>query len=87
MEKTRDIELDEESDDSDLDEKTADKLTDEFSPANKIEELKEEIEVLKELVYKAEGVYKRAIDTKLNALKECLERAEFSELKDSSGNC
>lgn len=85
LEKYMGLDFDEERDDSDLDEKDADKLTDEFISASGVEELKEEIEVLKELIEKAKSVYEKAPDTKLNTLKECLERSEFAELKDGRG--
>lgn len=85
LEKRRGLAIDEERDDSDLDEQDNDKLTDEFTTASEINEIREEIEYLKELVEKARVVYERAPDTKLNKLKECLERTEFAELRDGRG--
>lgn len=85
LEKKRVVPVDEEMDEGDLDEQDKDKLLNEFTGAREIEELKEEIASLRELVEKAKKVYEQTTDTKLRALKECLERAEFSELKDGRG--
>lgn len=85
LEKRRGIVIDEEMDEGDIDEQDRDRLTNEFSLAQEINEIKEEIFYLKNLVEKAKITYERAPDTKLKALKECLERAEFAELKDGRG--
>ncbi len=85
LEKHKSIAIDEEMDEADLDEQDKDKLTNEFSIAREINQIKEEIEALKDLVEKAKNVYEKAPDTKLKALKECLERSEFAELKDGRG--
>lgn len=76
---------DEELDEGDLTEEDKDRLTDEFIIAQEIDQLKEEIAALQDLVIQAEKVYKQAPDSKLKALKNCLERAEFSELRDGRG--
>ncbi len=85
LEKHRRFVIDDEMDEGDVDEKDKDRLMHEFTVAQKIEELSEEIAFLRKLVNKAKAVYEQAPDTKLNALKECLDRAEFSELKDGRG--
>jgi len=85
LEKRRGIIVDEEMDEGDIDEQEKDKLITEFSCAREIDELKEEIAYLKDLVQLAKNVYEKAPDTKLKALKDCLERAEFNELKDGRG--
>jgi len=85
LEKRRGIKIDEEMDEGDIDEQEKDRLITEFSCAWEINELEEEITYLRELVEKAKNVYERAPDTKLKALKDCLERAEFNELKDGRG--
>ena len=85
LEKRRGIIMDEEMDEGDIDEQEKDKLITEFSCAREIDELKEEIAYLKDLVQIAKNVYEKAPDTKLKALKDCLERAEFNELKDGRG--
>ncbi|HDH91617.1 MAG TPA: DUF3883 domain-containing protein, partial [Candidatus Aenigmarchaeota archaeon] len=76
---------DEELDEGDLTEEDKDRLTNEFVVAQEIDQLKEEIAALQDLVIQAEKVYKQAPDSKLKALRDCLERAEFSELKDGRG--
>ncbi len=85
LEKRRGILVDEEIDEGDVDEQVGDRLITELSCAEKMDEIREEILHLSELVEKAKRVYERAPDTKLQALKECLERAEFGELKDGRG--
>ncbi len=85
LERRRGVAVDEEMDEGDLDEQDKDKLLDEFTAALEIDELKEEIASLKDLVERAKRVYEQAPDTKLRALKDCLERAEFSELRDGRG--
>lgn len=77
--------IDEEMDEGDMDEQDRDRLINEFSGAHEINEIKEEIAFLKDLVEKARVVYERTPDTKLKALKECLQGAEFAELKDGRG--
>ena len=77
--------IDEEIEESDLEDNEKDKLINEFTLAQKIDELKEEISYLQEIVKKAKAVYENSVDTKLKALKDCLERAEFSELRDGKG--
>lgn len=85
LERYRGRPVDEEMDEGDLDEQDKDRLTDEFTTAQEIEQLREEIINLKDLKERAERVYKQSPDTKLKALKDCLEGAEFSELKDGRG--
>jgi len=85
LEKRRGIIIDEEIDEGDIDEQERDKIIAEFSCAREIDELREEIAYLKELVEKARNVYEAAPDTKLKALKDCLERAEFNDLNDGRG--
>ncbi len=82
LERRRGVVIDEEIDEGDMDEQDRDRLINEFSGAREIDEIKEEIASLKELVEKARIVYERTPDTKLKTLKECLQRAEFGELKD-----
>jgi len=82
LERRGGVAVDEEMDEGDLDEQDKDRLLDEFTAALEIDELKEEIASLKDLVERAKRVYEQAPDTKLRALKDCLERAEFSELRD-----
>lgn len=74
-----------ELEEDDLDDKDRDRLTDEFTTALEIEQLKTEIIALKDLVEQARRVREHARDSKLSALKECLTLAQFSELKDGRG--
>ena len=76
---------DEEQDEDDLDETTRDQLTDEFTAAVQIEELRMEVAALKELTERARQVRENAPDSKLAALRECLTRAQFAELQDGRG--
>jgi len=85
LERRRGVAIDEEMDEGDMDEQDRNRLINEFTVAREIDEIKEEIEFLKKLVEKARIVYERAPDTKLKALKDCLERAEFAELRDGRG--
>ncbi len=76
---------DSELEEDDLDDKDRDRLTDEFTTALEIEQLKTEIAALKELVEQSRRVRDNAQDSKLAALKNCLTLAQFSELKDGRG--
>ncbi len=77
--------VDVEQDEDDLDDTDKDRLTDEFTTALEMEQLKAEISVLKELVEQARRVRETGRDSKLAALKNCLNLAQFSELKDGRG--
>jgi len=77
--------IDDEIDEGDLSEEDKDHLTNEFISAQEINQLKEEIAALRDLIEQAEKVYKQAPDSKLKALRDCLEQAEFQELKDGRG--
>jgi SNF2 family DNA or RNA helicase len=74
-----------EQDEDDLDEKARDELVDEFTAAVEIDQIRNEVDALRDLVEQARRVREQAPDSKLAALKECLERAQFSELKDGRG--
>jgi len=76
---------DAERDEDDLDEAARDELVDEYTAASELDQLKYEIVALKELVEQARRVRERATDSKLAALKQCLEKAQFQELKDGRG--
>ncbi|MEM3059154.1 MAG: helicase-related protein [Methanomassiliicoccales archaeon] len=77
--------VDEEREEDDLDEKERDELVDEITTAEQLGELQEEIAYLKDLIEFARGVYEHAPDSKLNTLKQVLEKAEFAELQDGRG--
>ena len=76
---------DAEQDEDDLDDADRDRLTDQFTAAVELDQLKAEIAALQELLAQARRVRDHASDSKLSALKECLERAEFRELSDGRG--
>jgi SNF2 family DNA or RNA helicase len=77
--------VDAELDEDDLDEDQKDTLVDEFTTAVELDQLADEVSTLKELVEVARRVRDLASDSKLAALKECLSRAQFEELKDGRG--
>jgi superfamily II DNA or RNA helicase len=76
---------DSEQDEDDLDDLDRDRLIDEFTAAQELDQLRSEIAVLKDLVEEARRVREAATDSKLKALKLCLDRAQFCELKDGRG--
>jgi len=79
---------DAEQDEDDLDEAERDALADEYTTAAELDQLRTEIAALRELVSQARRVRDQADqggDSKLTALRECLTRAEFSELQDARG--
>jgi len=73
---------DAERDEDDLDDADRDQLIDEFTAAQELDQLRAEIAALKDLVEEARRVREGGNDSKLRALKDCLERAQFAELKD-----
>jgi superfamily II DNA or RNA helicase len=77
--------VDAEQDEDDLDESDRDVLIDEFTAAIELEQLRAEIAALKELLDQARRVREAGNDSKLKALKACLDRAQFAELKDGRG--
>ncbi|MDH7515184.1 MAG: helicase-related protein [Bacteroidota bacterium] len=74
-----------EQDEDDLDDALRDQLVNEFTTALELEQLREEISNLKELVEQARRVRENASDSKLIALKKCLDEAQFMDLKDGRG--
>jgi superfamily II DNA or RNA helicase len=76
---------DAEQDEDDLEEAERDRLTDEFTAAAELDQVRAEIAALKDLVARARRVRDSAADSKLAALHACLEKAEFAELKDGRG--
>ena len=77
--------IDAEQDEDDLDDAERDVLIDEFSVAVELDQLRAEIAALKDIAEQARKVREAAADSKLKALKECLARATFAELKDGRG--
>jgi len=77
--------VDAEQDEDDLDDETRDRLVDEFTAAVELDQLRSEVAALQELLAQARRVRDHAADSKLTALRECLEEAEFHELHDGRG--
>ena len=77
--------IDAEQDDDDLDEAATNQLSDEFTSAAELEQLKAEVAALRDLTEQARKVRESAGDSKLAKLKECLQRAQFVELRDGRG--
>jgi superfamily II DNA or RNA helicase len=76
--------VDEESESDDADEAIEDQLAFGVTAAERIGDLEGEIARLGELVEQTKAI-PRDDEAKLNALKRCLERAEFAELADGRG--
>lgn len=76
---------DAEQDEDDLDEDLRDRLVDEITAAVELDQLRAEIAALQDLLAQAKRVQDHARDSKLEALKQCLEKAEFRELADGRG--
>ena len=74
-----------EQDEDDLDDAQRDLLSDEFTTAVELDQLRAEIAVLRDLLGQARRVRDHATDSKLTALRDCLAKAEFNELKDGRG--
>jgi len=74
-----------EQDEDDLDDEQRDLLTDGFTTAIELDQLRAEITVLRDLLAQARRVRDNATDSKLTALRDCLAKAEFNELKDGRG--
>lgn len=85
LERLRGRLTDPELDEDDLDEATRDELTDAFTAAEELDAMRAEVAALRELVEQARRVRDRAPDSKLAALRDCLQRAQFAELKDGRG--
>lgn len=76
---------DTEQDEDDLDDAERDLLTDEFTTAIELDQLRAEIAALRDLLGQARRVRDHATDSKLTALRDCLAKAEFNELKGGRG--
>ncbi len=76
---------DAEQDEEDLDEAARDALMDEATSAVELEPLRAELAELTDLVARVGRVREAGRDSKLVALRECLQRSEFDELQDGRG--
>jgi superfamily II DNA or RNA helicase len=77
--------VDVEQDEDDLDEAARDQLLDETTATLELDQLRGDVAALRDLVARAARVREHAADSKLSALRDCLDRAEFRELKDGRG--
>ncbi len=76
--------VDSEQDEDDLDDAQRDALADEYTAAVELRHLQSEVAALRDLVEQARIVRDTASDSKLTALRDCLKKAEFNELKEGS---
>ena len=76
---------DAEQDEDDLDDAARDALIDEATTAAELDQLRTELAELAELAARVGRVRESERDSKLMALRECLQRSEFDELKDGRG--
>ena len=76
---------DAEQDEGDLDEAARDELIDGATDAAELDQLRAEVAELGELAERVGRVREDGRDSKLVALRECLRRAEFEDLKDGRG--
>ena len=76
---------DAEQDEDDLDEAARDTIIDETTAALELDQLRAEVAALGDLAARVGRVREDGHDSKLIALRQCLERAEFEELKDGRG--
>ena len=76
---------DAEQDEDDLDEAARDTIIDETTAALELDQLRAEVATLGDLAARVGRVREDGHDSKLIALRQCLERAEFEELKDGRG--
>ncbi|MER7750928.1 helicase-related protein [Kitasatospora sp. NPDC097643] len=74
-----------EAESDDIDETVDDLLATEVSSAGQISQLRVEVAELRKLVAHADRVRSQGEERKLAALRDCLERAEFQELRDGRG--
>lgn len=77
--------VDSEMDSDDCEEEDLDELAIESTVAEQIDQLREELDILKGLVNLAKQTIDMGTEAKLNELKRCLTRGEFDELQGSEG--
>lgn len=77
--------VDTEQDSDDRDEEELEDIAVESTVVEEIDQLREELDELERLVKLARETIEIGTERKLNALKECLARAEFNELQDGRG--
>ncbi len=74
-----------EQEEDDLDESARDQLVNEYTAALELDHLRAEVAALQDLVEQARRVREHANDSKLAALRQCLQDAQFAELQDGRG--
>ena len=77
--------VDSEKESDDINDEELEDLAVESTVAEQMDQLREELRELEHLVKLAQQTIDLGTETKLTQLKECLERAEFNELKDGRG--
>ncbi len=77
--------VDAEQDEDDLDEAARDDLANDATAAVELDQIRAEIAALGDLTYRVAQVRESGRDSKLVALRDCLEHAEFQELRDGRG--
>lgn len=77
--------VDSEQESDDCDEEDLDRFAVESTVAEKLDQIQDELDELKRLVRKAKETIDLGQEAKLNELENCLNRAEFDELKGSDG--
>ena len=76
---------DAEQDEDEIDEQERDRVADETTAAIETEHIRSEVVALADLVTYADRVRKDSQDSKLIALRECMQRSEFDDLQDGRG--
>ncbi|WP_107668050.1 helicase-related protein, partial [Cyanothece sp. BG0011] len=77
--------VDPEMEDEDYDGEELDEIAIDSTVAEQLDQLQDELVALRHLVNLAKKTIEIGQETKLNALKDCLERSELQELKDGRG--
>ena len=76
---------DTEQEEDDLDEASRDEILDEITAMAELHHIRDEIAELGDLIAQVGRVRENGRDSKLIALRDCVQRSEFSELKDGRG--
>ena len=76
---------DAEQDEDDLDEAARDDVANDATAAVELDQLRAEVAALGDLTQQVAGVRESGRDSKLVALRDCLQQAEFQELQDGRG--
>jgi superfamily II DNA or RNA helicase len=85
LQEMRLLEVDDEIDTDDADAEELEELATQATVAARIEDIRHEVDRLGGLITECEATRAVGDESKLTALKRCLDRAEFGELKDGRG--